>query len=115
MTRASKNIGFTVPPGMADEFEEVALEEGSTKSELFRRMFRVYRAYRKELAKAEEVKLTELVARAMQEAMQPMDAAAILAEEDRLQRYGSAQAGRMGVTEADIDRIVYGARKKARA
>jgi hypothetical protein len=39
MARASRNLGFTVPPRMTEEFERVAEEEGSTKSELFRRMF----------------------------------------------------------------------------
>ena len=43
----SKNIAFTVPPVMAEEFERLAEEEQSTKSELFRRMFRFYQASRK--------------------------------------------------------------------
>ena len=39
--RITKNLGFSVPPRMAQEFERVAAEEGSTKSKLFRRMFRL--------------------------------------------------------------------------
>ena len=47
MSRISKNLGFTVPPRMAEEFEQAAREEGSTKSELFRRIFRLYQTYRR--------------------------------------------------------------------
>lgn len=47
MARTSQNIAFTVPIAMAKEFEQLAQEEQSTKSELFRRMFRFYQASRK--------------------------------------------------------------------
>ncbi len=47
MTRITKIIGFSVPPVLADEVEQIALEEKRTKSELFREMLRVYRSYRK--------------------------------------------------------------------
>ncbi len=60
MARTTKNIGFTVPPDMAVEFERVAREEGSTKSELFRRMFRLYRVYRKQAEHSEKAHLERL-------------------------------------------------------
>jgi hypothetical protein len=40
VSRIAKNLGFSVPPRMTAEFELIAAEEGSTKSEVFRRMFR---------------------------------------------------------------------------
>jgi len=50
VARTSKNLGFTVPPRMAEEFERVAAEEGSTKSELFRRRFWLDQSYRTPIA-----------------------------------------------------------------
>jgi metal-responsive CopG/Arc/MetJ family transcriptional regulator len=47
MSRTTKVLAFSVPPTMADEFAQLAREEQSTKSELFREMLRVYRSYRK--------------------------------------------------------------------
>jgi hypothetical protein len=47
MPRTTKTLGFSVPPTMAEEFETLRVEEGRTKSELFRAMFRVYKYYRK--------------------------------------------------------------------
>jgi metal-responsive CopG/Arc/MetJ family transcriptional regulator len=47
MSRTTKVLAISVPPAMADEFEQLAREEQSTKSELFRVMLRVYRSYRK--------------------------------------------------------------------
>jgi metal-responsive CopG/Arc/MetJ family transcriptional regulator len=46
-SRTTKVLTFSVPPAMADEFEQLALEKQSTKSEMFREMLRVYRSYRK--------------------------------------------------------------------
>lgn len=46
MSRTAKTIGFSVPPALADEIEQVAAAEGRTKSELFREMVRVYRRER---------------------------------------------------------------------
>jgi len=47
MGRITKVIGFSVPPALAEEIEQVAKAERRTKSELFREMFRVYQVYRK--------------------------------------------------------------------
>lgn len=47
MSRTTKVLGFSVPPSMLEEVEQMAREEHRTKSELFREMLRVYRVYRK--------------------------------------------------------------------
>jgi metal-responsive CopG/Arc/MetJ family transcriptional regulator len=50
MSRTTKNVGFTVPASIAEEFEQMAKEkkeEQRTKSELFREMLCVYCSYRK--------------------------------------------------------------------
>jgi hypothetical protein len=39
-----KHAGFTVPPLMEEELEQMAKEEHWTKSEFFREMVRVYRS-----------------------------------------------------------------------
>jgi hypothetical protein len=47
MSRITKVMGFSVPPAIVEEVEQIAREENRTKSELFREMLRVYRSYRK--------------------------------------------------------------------
>jgi metal-responsive CopG/Arc/MetJ family transcriptional regulator len=47
MSRTTKVMGFSVPPAIVEEVEQIAQEENRTKSELFREMLRVYRSYRK--------------------------------------------------------------------
>lgn len=47
MSRTTKVMGFSVPPAIVEEVEQIAKEENRTKSELFREMLRVYRSYRK--------------------------------------------------------------------
>lgn len=71
MARTTKVVGFTVPSSMAEELEQMAREEQRTKSELFRAMFRVYRTYRKQIAQAEEERLTEIVQAASREVKEP--------------------------------------------
>jgi hypothetical protein len=46
-TPIMRHVGFTVPPPTAEEFEQIDRKEHGTQSELFRKMFRVYRSYRK--------------------------------------------------------------------
>ncbi len=70
-------LAVSVPPAAAEEFERLAEAEGRNKSELFREMLRVYRAYR-------ETRTFE-----------------------SLQRYGAAQARRLGVRdERDVERLI---------
>jgi metal-responsive CopG/Arc/MetJ family transcriptional regulator len=53
MSRTTKILGFSVPPSMVEEVEQIAQEERRTKSELFREMLRVYQAYRQHRSKPE--------------------------------------------------------------
>ncbi|MGH7686696.1 MAG: ribbon-helix-helix protein, CopG family [Candidatus Dormibacteria bacterium] len=79
--RASRVLAVSVPPASAEDFERIARQEGRNRSELFREMLRVYRAYRES------------------------------STFDGLQRYGAARARVLGVhDEADVDRLIQAAR-----
>ncbi len=79
--RSSTVLAVSVPPEAARDFARTAKAEGRNKSELFREMLRVYRAYR-------ETRTFE-----------------------SLQRYGAAQARRGGImTERDVERLIAEAR-----
>jgi metal-responsive CopG/Arc/MetJ family transcriptional regulator len=81
MARTAVTIGFSVPPGTADQVERMAQIEGRSKSELFRDMVRVYREQR-EIEAFEE-----------------------------LAEYGRANAERLGVrTAEDVERLIAEAR-----
>jgi hypothetical protein len=122
MSRISKNIGVTVPPAMAEEFEQLAREEQSNKSELFRRMFRFYQASRKARNQQGD-DFDAWVERAIFEAVEekktaPMSAEEIRALDEKLIRYGAGRAEAMGIDvedEEEINRLVYAERQKQRA
>ncbi len=70
-------LAVSVPPEAADDFERMARDEGRNKSELFREMLRVYRAYRE------------------------------TGRFDTLQRYGAARARLLGIRdEHDVERLI---------
>lgn len=48
MGRTAATLGFSVPPELKNEVEKLAKEEGKTKSELFREMYRVYKQVQEE-------------------------------------------------------------------
>jgi len=48
MARRTRIVGFSVAPEIAEQVEELARQEGKTKSELFRDMLAAYRARREE-------------------------------------------------------------------
>ena len=48
MARKTAVLGFSVSPAIAKEYERMAEREGTTKSELFRRMMNIYKAEREE-------------------------------------------------------------------
>ncbi|MBI5410375.1 MAG: CopG family transcriptional regulator [Nitrospirae bacterium] len=48
MGRNTAVLGFSVNPGLAKEYGQLAEREGTTKSELFRRMVECYKAEREE-------------------------------------------------------------------
>jgi metal-responsive CopG/Arc/MetJ family transcriptional regulator len=61
MGRSTKVIGFSVPPALAEEVEQVAKAERRTKSELFREMLRVYQHHRQQREREEERWVMELI------------------------------------------------------
>ena len=82
MKRPSKVLSVSVPPEAARDFERIARQEGRNKSELFREMLRVYRAYRD--------------TRAFED----------------LQLYGAARARKKGIRdERDVERLIQDARE----
>ena len=44
MSRKTKVVGFSVSPEIAREYEQLTARQGTTKSELFRRMVETYKA-----------------------------------------------------------------------
>lgn len=118
-TRVSKNIGFTVPPRMALDFDRLASEEGSTKSELFRRMFRLYQSYRipfeqKGVNSASWAERLLAEAKA-EEKQSPLTNEEFQAGIERATRYGAKRAQSVGVSsEEEINDIVYEERHRNR-
>jgi metal-responsive CopG/Arc/MetJ family transcriptional regulator len=70
----------SVPPALAQEYRQLARRKGESNSELFREMFTFYK----------------------QEKMQ--------AELRELQGYGAAKVRELGLTEADVEQLVFGDR-----
>jgi metal-responsive CopG/Arc/MetJ family transcriptional regulator len=105
-----KHVGFTIPPPMEEELEQMAKEEHRTKSELFREMVRVYRSYRKTHPGSEID--DEWVMQVLREAQEeeernPMTDEEAMMISEELMRYGAQQAKKMGITLEDIDRIIH--------
>ena len=115
-----KHVGFTVPPPMEEELEQMAKEEHRTKSELFREMVRVYRSYRKRHPEPEID--DEWVMQVLREAQEeekrnPMTDEEFLREFRELAQYGAGQAKKMGIDVEDdevVDRIVHEERARWR-
>jgi len=116
MSRTTRVLGFSVPPTLADEVEQTARQERRTRSELFREMWRVYRRYRSLRDRDEDRWVMALIedARAEQ-AGHPPTAEELLAEDDRLIRYGVRQAQRLGMKPGDTDRLIHARRRARRA
>jgi cell division FtsZ-interacting protein ZapD len=115
-----KHVGFTVPPPMEEELEQMAKEEHRTKSELFREMVRVYRSYRKKHSEPEIDQ--EWVMQVLREAQEeeernPMTTEEILRESRALAEYGARQAKKVGIDVDDdevINRIIHEERARWR-
>ena len=73
-------MAISVPPGMAQEYRKLAQDEGESLSGLFRRMFTKYK----------QARLRDELA--------------------ELQSYGVQRAAELGISESDIDRLVFGDR-----
>lgn len=119
MSRISKNIGVTVPPAMADEFEQLAREEQSTKSEMFRRMLRFYQSYRnpiKQRTDNTERWVERLILEAREEERRnPMTAEEFAAETERLMDYGAERSRALGIrSEEELNEILYAERETSR-
>lgn len=116
MARTTKVLGFSVPPTVVDEVERTARQERRTKSELFREMWRVYLRYRLLRDRDEDRWVMTLIDEAKAEqARNPATAEALLAEDERLIRYGVEQSKRKGIKPKDTDRLIHERRKARRA
>jgi hypothetical protein len=115
-----KHVGFTVPPPMEEELEQMAKEEHRTKSELFREMVRVYRSYRKKHPEPEidEEWVMQVLREAQEEEKRnPMTDEEFLREFRELAQYGAGQAKKMGIDVDDdevVNRIVHEERARWR-
>jgi len=99
---------------MLEEVEQMAKEERRTKSELFREMLRVYRAYRKKYPEPdiEEAWAIQIVQEGLEEERRnPMTDEEFLREEKKLQEYGEKQVKKLGIKEEDVDGLVYESRQ----
>ncbi len=129
MARISKNIAFTAPPAIVDEFEQIAKEEQSTKSELFRRMFRFYASMRKQPKQQTQQTRSKpnidtdfdawvdfVIFEAMEEEKtNPMSDAEFKSEMVRSVAYGAERATAAGITtEEQINDIIHEERQKRR-
>jgi Ribbon-helix-helix protein, copG family len=117
VARATKNIGFTVPPSMAEEFEEVAKEEQSTKSELFRRMFRFYKAARRPRGKQGadfNAWIDKVIFDALEEKRTSPMSDEALADLEHAVFVATRSTPFSNMSEEEIDRIVYEERKTRR-
>ena len=119
MSRISKNIAFTVPPVMADEFEWLAREEQSTKSELFRRIFRYYQASRKSPKKRTpdiDTNFDAWVEHIIFEAVEnPASDKELFEIDEEVLAYGAERARAVGVTsEEQVIDIIHEERQKNR-
>jgi hypothetical protein len=116
MGRMTKVIGFSVPPALAEEVEQVAKAERRTKSELFREMFRVYQVYRKQREEEEERWVMDLIRETQEEqGKNPMSPEDIVKELKNLAHDVSLQAKKRGIRPKDVNRIVDESRKRWRA
>lgn len=113
MSRTTKIVGFSVPPTIAQEIEQVAKEERRTKSELFRDMFRIYQRYRQQRALEEEQWVHKVIQKAKREQKQtPMTEEELLTESQRLAQYGARQAQKLGIKPKDLNRLLHEFRAK---
>lgn len=112
-SRVTKIVGFSVPPALAREVEQVAKKERRTKSELFREMFRVYLSYRKQREVYDDRWVMDLIQGAREEQEKnPMTQEQVIKESKELARYGARQTKKVGLQSKDVNKIIYKARKR---
>ena len=116
MARVTKTIGFSVPPPLMKEVEQIAKEERRTKSELFCEMVRVYKRYRQQREQDAEAWVSKLIQEAQaEERRRPLTPEELRKEDARLARYGEQQAKKLGIKPQDISRIIHEHRAQRRA
>jgi hypothetical protein len=118
MARVTKVVGFSVPPAMMREVEQVSREEHRTKSELFREMFRLYKRYRQGRDVEEGRWVGQLIEEAQREQQEnPLSKEEVLEESRRLARAGQRRSSKLGIrtTDADIVRLIHKQRASRRA
>lgn len=116
MSRTTKMMGFSVPPPLVKEVEQMAKEERRTKSELFREMVRIYQRYRRQREQDEERWVMNLIREAKEEEKRrPMTPEKLRKEDEELARYGEQQAKKLGIKQKDINRIIHEYRAQRRA
>ena len=116
--RTTKILGFSVPPAVVRQVEVLAKKEHRTKSELFREMVRVYHRYRSQRDRDERRWVETLIREAeAEQATNPVTAAEMLAEDQRLARYARRKAKQRGIKTglASANRIIHERRKARRA
>jgi metal-responsive CopG/Arc/MetJ family transcriptional regulator len=119
-TQTMKHVGFTVPPPMEEELEQMAQEEHRTKSKLFREMVRVYRSYRKRHPEPEidDEWVMQVIREAQEEEKRnPMTDEEFMEESRKLAEYGARQAKKVGIDVEDdevINRIIHEERARWR-
>ena len=114
-----KHVGFTIPPPMEEELEQMAKEEHRTKSEMFREMVRFYRTYRKRFERVEDERFERMIDEIIAEAIKAQEEGRSLMTEKEAERaerglfrYGAEQAKKMEIKLEDVDRIIREHREK---
>jgi len=114
MSRTTKVLGFSIPPSVVKEVEQVAKEERRTKSELFREMFRVYKRYRRQREQDEERWVINLIREAQKEQKtNPVTPEEIVTDLQTFAYEFAKKAKARGITGKDVNRIIHESRKRA--
>lgn len=79
-SRQRSVMTISVPPLMADEYRQLAREKGESASELFREMFSYYKEHK------------------------------LKRELYEIQEYGAGKVREMGISEDDIEQLIFGDR-----
>jgi len=116
MGRATKIVGFSVPPAVAQEVAQIAQEEHRTKSELFREMLRVYQRFRRHRDRDEDRWVQALIVEAQEEqAQHPASVEDLRREDAELTHYGAHQANTSRLSARDVPRVIAASRTRHRA
>jgi metal-responsive CopG/Arc/MetJ family transcriptional regulator len=118
MARTTITLGFSVPPAVVKQVETLARQERRTKSELFREMVRVYQRFRHQRDRDEMRWVENLIQEAKAEqAKNPMTVEEMIAEDERLSRYGVRRAKQLGIKTdlTNATRIIHERRRARKA